>query len=82
MLLLYPGELYRLLGASSLHSHFSFASQRQSVKDKEPRRKGMNKKDTTIAMLAPDLLKVDPHVRSFLLFVLFPQSETVFQNQS
>jgi hypothetical protein len=42
----------------------------------------MNKKDTTIAMLAPDLLKVDPHVRSFLLFVLFPQSETVFQDQS
>ncbi|XP_076102737.1 GON-4-like protein [Mytilus galloprovincialis] len=51
-------HLADLMTASST---ICFASQRQSAKDKESRKKGMKKKDTTIAMLAPDLLEVDPH---------------------
>lgn len=43
-------------------SFFSFASQRQNAKDKENKKKGIKKKDATLAMLAPDLLEVDPHV--------------------
>jgi len=48
-----------------------FPHKKIGPKDKDNRSKAKKKKDSTLAMLAPDLLSLDPHVSILYQGVLF-----------